>query len=437
MRRAAAASLVAAIATAASAASAATIVKGPYLQALSESAVTIKLELDDAAAATVVVRGPDGKPLTIEDGEKKTFHAIVVSGLTPATTYAYEVSAGGASAKGSFGTAPIDARPFKFIVYGDSRTDADAHAAVVAKLREASGDFLVNTGDYVAAGGDAEGWQEFFHIEKDLLKDRCVFACIGNHEMYPDAERNGATFKKYFGLGDGGALYSTFRWGNTRFFLLNAMDSFRGEEKAWLERALASALDEQGVEHRFVVLHWSPFSSGPHGGNKALAENGILDMFEHGKVELLLAGHDHIYERGEGHGIKYLISGGAGAPLYPKKTRAPETERFESVHHFLEMSVAGKKVSFVARAMSGATIEACSFEGSSPWSCEGEAKPASAKTDPRSEPALATPPRASSACACDAVGAGDHGSGLAWTAALAAAAFVARKRRLPMLRRRR
>jgi acid phosphatase type 7 len=176
------------------------------------------------------------------------------------------------------------------------------------------------------------------------------------------------------------------------------MDTWTGEEKEWLRSELAAALDEPGLVHRIAVLHHGPFSSGNHGGNVRLHANGIVPMLRDNKVELVLAGHDHVYERGEGQGIKYIVSGGAGAPLYKKNVAAPETKFFEPVHHFLEVAVDGENVTILARRAIGSIIEKCSFRGVESWSCSsGESKGPSA---PTTAPAQAS----SSSCACEAAG---------------------------------
>src|SRR5262249_47412288 len=123
-------------------------------------------------------------------------------------------------------------------------------------------------------------------------------------------------------------LYGTFRWANTRFFLLNAMDEWMGAERVWLEAEPAAARGGGGLMHRIAVMHHGPWSSGPHGGNPSLVDGHVVRILRDGRVDLVLAGHDHVYERGEGEGLKYLISGGAGAPLYPHKRTAPETMAF-------------------------------------------------------------------------------------------------------------
>ena len=36
----------------------------------------------------------------------------------------------------------------------------------------------------------------------------------------------------------------------------------------------------------------------------------------HSRVSFVFSGHDHLYQRGEVDGLKYVVSGGGGAPLY-------------------------------------------------------------------------------------------------------------------------
>jgi hypothetical protein len=209
---------------------------------------------------------------------------------------------------------------------------------------------------------------------------------VGNHELVRGAPAGGVAFLRYFGAEEPDGrprdrLYGTFRWSNTRFFLLNAMDQWTGEERDWLRAELDRALAEPGILHRFAVMHWGPWSSGRHKGNPALASGEIVELMAARKVDLILAGHDHIYERGEGRGIKYLISGGAGAPLYAKAVDAPETRTFESVHHFVEVAVDGDRVSVVARRAAGGTIEACGYEGAGSWDCDA-GRPAKSSAAP-------------------------------------------------------
>jgi MYXO-CTERM domain-containing protein len=427
------------------------ITKGPYLQGLTTTAVVVKLELADAADAAVEVtsRGDGGAPAVVAKAsstEARKLHALRVTGLAPATAYEYRVRVGGAPAAeaGRFTTAPADTRPFRFVLYGDNRSDASAHAAVVRAIEKADADFLVHTGDMVLSGAEAGDWAEFFSVEASLLRDRCVFAAIGNHELYGPERVGESAFLRYFGapppdVTERPRLYASFRWSNTRFFLLNAMDEWTGAERDWLEKELGAAAAEPGLVHRIAVLHHGPFSSGPHGANPRLESAGVLDLMRRGKVDLVLAGHDHIYERGEGAGLKYVVSGGAGAPLYPRKRTAKETLTFESTHHFVRVAVDGDRVDLVAERPSGSVIERCGFRVGGPWECQasGDAKPASATsgasgagTGPVPTGAPSAPaPRPAGGCGCAVPAPSGDARGLAALVAVALGLAAARRRR--------
>lgn len=408
-------------------------VRGPFLQSLGQTGVTIKVELLTPEPLTVEVTGPGGVVKKAEDTATRRFHSLRIEGLTPATAYTYRARSGeAASDEGRFTTAPPDARPFTFVTYGDSRSDPASHTAVVRALQNVPADFLLHTGDMVATGDEEDDWRGFFEIENKLLRDRCVFATVGNHELAGEKGVGAATFLRYFASADEGGkerpkLYGTFRWSNTRFFLLNAMDSWTGEDRAWLKEELDRALNEPGLVHRFAVLHHGPFSSGPHGGNDRLHKNGVMQIFKEGKVDLIIAGHDHAYERGAGEGVKYLVSGGAGAPLYPKKRTQPETAIYESAHHFVEISIDGEKVELKATRASGSVLERCSFTGAGPWDCD---KTAGLGAQP-GPAATSEPVQKSSACACGMPGRASSGLpfGAAAVGAFVAAARARRRRR--------
>ena len=416
--------------------------KGPYLQGLGATSVTVKVEIPTAAPARLEVHAPGETAITraVSSAGDATFHALRVDGLRPAQSYEYVVSAGGAiSERGRFTTAPDDTRPFRFLAYGDNRSDEAAHAAVVRAMSRVPADFLINTGDMVARGTDPADWRTFFTVEGALLRDRCLFAAVGNHELYRGDRAGEVAFLRYFGGIEQGReltrLYGTFRWSNTRFFVLNAMDTWTGDEREWLRAELDRALVEPGLAHRIAVMHHGPFSAGPHGGNAALAKGDVIALMRDRKVDLVLAGHDHVYERGEGEGLKYLVTGGGGAPLYQKKYELKETRAFEPAHHFVEITVDGDKLRAVAHRASGGVLEACGFTGASGWDCD--AAPAAVEpargeqgdkgdkpTPPRSTPASS--PRAGLGCGCALPGDAPVTSG---PIALIAAALLTLSRR--------
>ena len=87
-------------------------------------------------------------------------------------------------------------------------------------------------------------------------------------------------------------------------------------------------------------MHRPPFSSGQHGSDSQ-ARAFFVPLFEKHGVPLVLAGHDHHYERvTPQNGVAYVVTGGGG-----KGTRAVDGSSFtafaEQVVHFVYAVVDG------------------------------------------------------------------------------------------------
>ena len=447
------------------------ITKGPWMQHVTPTSAVVRVEVDPPAPVSLEVglsaavgSTDSGAGSLIESREVRALHTILVKGLEPGTRYPFTVRAHGAPKYGAITTAPADdsAAAFRFLVYGDNRTDDAAHAAVVRAMVVSASSFLVNTGDMVENGGSASQWQTFFDIEAPLTRERPIFSCVGNHELVDGA---GAEYVRYFGpaelpkavvapaptitgvpLHDAGAaplsldqLSGTFRWSNARFFMINGMVSYTsGVTRAWLEKVLVESDAEPGLQWRVVVVHHGLQSSGPHGKNKLLQDADVAQLLRAHKIDLVIAGHDHIYERGFADGLPYLVSGGGGAPVYRVKKAAPTSRRYESVRHFVEASVSSVAIQFVATRPDGSTIERCALRKADGWDCDGEktaggsgggagAAPPAGSGSPGTAP--------SSRCGCRTAGAdgeaSSRGAGLAILLAAAAAGLLRARRATP------
>src|SRR5262249_19893257 len=111
----------------------------------------------------------------------------------------------------------------------------------------------------------------------------------------------------------------------------------------------------------FVAPPPPPFSISLHGGQRDLRERWT-PLFEKYGVAAVFSGHDHVYERAEVGGVRYFVSGGGGAPLYPRKARPSEIDAgavkfFERVNHYLRVHVVGDQIEVAAIRVDGTPIE--------------------------------------------------------------------------------
>lgn len=340
-------------------------IKTPYLQNASPRSVTVMWENSRATPATVIVTDHHGERRL--EVPAKARHEVVIDGLAPASRYRYEVVAGADRAAGELTTAPEPGAPvpLTFVVFGDTRSTSDAHRRIVERIRNEVPDFILGTGDYVDEGFDTRQWQTFFDVEGPMLRDNVLFPALGNHDRQGRG-RTADNYRQVFAVPDNGAdpeRSYAFTWGIARFLILdsNAHSFALTDQTEWLERELQAARQDPKLVHLFVVMHHPPFSISLHGGQRDLRERWT-PLFERYGVTAVFSGHDHVYSRAEVNGVHYLVTGGGGAPLYPRGRRpspidVAAVKRFERVNHFLRVHVVGQLVEITAMRVDGTPIE--------------------------------------------------------------------------------
>jgi predicted phosphodiesterase len=347
--------------------------KGPWLMDLRADSIVVMAEREEAGPLHVSARplGAPGEgdgavrglPATVEVDAPAdaTLHELTLPGLAPGMRYAYTVTGRGVTAaEGSFCTPPRVASPFRFAIYGDTRTQRLRHAEVVRGMMREGAEFVIHTGDLVSDGRDEDDWQDFFDAATPLLRNVPLVPVIGNHEMQSRLRSGEGNYRRYVHLDESGPspeLDAVVRYGDVRVVLTSSYDDWSGPSRDWLDRELAKARREVPAGWIFVVMHEGPRSSGPHGDNEELRELGVERLLRRHRVDLVISGHDHAYERGEDDGLRYLVSGGGGAPLYQRRRVRSSTLSFASDHHFVRADVGREEVKFTAMRPDGTVID--------------------------------------------------------------------------------
>ncbi len=424
--------------------------KGPWLMAPRVGALTVMVERDRPGPVTVRAWElvPTGEqqpePVVVNDPAEQEMHEVHLTGLTPGGRYRYEVSGPGIeNAEGTFNAMPDSFVPFRFVLYGDTRSDHRAHAATMRAIRREGADFVVHTGDLVGDGRREAHWQKFFSIERDVLRNAVWVPIVGNHELSRPSRVGIENFRHYVHVDEDSPrpeLDYSLHYGNVRMILANAFDDWSSPRmRNWLEAQLTRARTEGPDDFVLVVLHWGMHSSGPHGENSTLRAAGLGELFRRHRVDMVVAGHDHIDERGEERGLRYMVTGGSGAPLYKHATTRPYTQVFARQHHYVRVDVERDTLSFVTLRPDGSVLDRFTIRHPS-------ARAHARTTTRRAWPVLEDPPEPSQrvitvsppppqACLCGAPGLGASGANDARNATMAAglsaglALAVSRRRR--------
>lgn len=358
--------------------------KGPWLMDPRATEITVMAEREGPGPLDITVEldtadGEGGAPVVLHR-PAALLHEHTITGLLPATRYRYALSsADGVRASGRFVTAPEgDAFvPFRFAIYGDTRSRAARHRAVANAIASDGADWAIHTGDFVDDGREDEQWTRFFELERDLLASTPMIPVIGNHEIARPGSDGIDLYRRYVHCAPSAEspqpeLHYSFSWGNVQLVLVNAYDDFTDPATAqWLRTRLQSARARADATGGWVlfVSHWGPRSSGPHGESRPFRMGSVSDWLRQYRVDVCIAGHDHLYERGDDAGLRYIVTGGGGSPLYQRRFDRDYARRVVSEHHFVRVDVERDRLVFAAVRPDGTTIERCGLLRTG-WDCD-------------------------------------------------------------------
>ena len=227
-------------------------------------------------------------------------------------------------------------RAQRFAAIGDYGYAGPAERDVAALVKGWNPDFIITLGDNNYDLGDSttidQNIGQYYHAYIYNYKGRYgphtfsdrFFPALGNHDYYT---RNGQAYRDYFTLPGNGRYYEFVR-GDVHFFALDSDPaepdgiSATSRQAQWLRRALAAST----ARWKVVYLHHAPYSSGYHGGTAALQW-----PYRAWGASLVLAGHDHHYERLLVDGLPYVVNGLGGRSIYPgTKPPVAASQRFFS-----------------------------------------------------------------------------------------------------------
>lgn len=247
---------------------------------------------------------------------------------------------------------PMTPNSVRFAIIGDSGTGERAQFEVARQMeifhRDFPFDFVLMLGDNIYGSKTDEDFRKKFEHPYEPLRSAGVkfYASLGNHDHTSE--------RLYKPFNMDGQRYYTFKNGNVQFFALdsNYMDPVQLE---WLERQLSGS----GATWKICFFHHPLYSHGKFHGSDLDLRARLEPLLVKYKVDVVLNGHEHVYERVKPQqGIYYFVLGNSGELRPHNLNPSPDTEKgFDTDRTFGLIEIAGDQFNFQIIARTGATVD--------------------------------------------------------------------------------
>lgn len=240
-----------------------------------------------------------------------------------------------------------DAEPGRFWIFRALFNQPGVFQRQLSAIQEQAVDFSVQLGDMVSCG-IPRNYLEFFRQLNDVRVVKPYLTVLGNHDRsYPHGRSHSRLYRSLFGRSN---YY--FDYGGTRFV---SLDSSRARltqlQLKWLRLVLDTGLRKIVFTHMppVALRLWGGAGAAHHlGGFKRGAAEFMRLMSERGVARVYM-GHVHCFGVQDIGGVRYVLTGGGGSPLFPSGAA-------DKFHHYLTVSVGPAGVRERVHALDGSSF---------------------------------------------------------------------------------
>jgi hypothetical protein len=254
---------------------------------------------------------------------------------------------------------PLKDGSVRFAVIGDNGTGELPEFQVAGQMERfreiVKYDFVVMDGDNIYGGHKASDFQRKFEQPYKPLLDAGVkfYASLGNHDD-PDVERN---YKPY---NMGGQRYYSFQKKDVEFFALdsNYMDP---QQLTWLE----SQLKNSDAKWKICFFHHPMFTAATFHGPDLDLRKQLMPLFTKYGVNLILSGHEHVYEHVKPQsGVYLFVLGNSGELRFHNIRPQNDIDQvgFDIDRDFMMMEISCNELYFQTISRTGTTIDSGKLE---------------------------------------------------------------------------
>ncbi len=249
-------------------------------------------------------------------------------------------------------TLPLKPNSVRFAVIGDMGTGDKPQYELAGKLvefrRKFPFEFVITVGDNIYDGSAPADYESKFERPYKPLLDAGVrfYATLGNHD------KPNERFYKPFNMD--GQQYYTYKKGNVRFFALDT-NTMNPRQLTWLEKELQNA----GSEWKICYFHHPLYSSARFHGSSTELRLILEPLFVKYGVQVVFAGHDHVYERVKPQkGITYFTEGASGSLRAGNlKKTALTAVGYDQDRSFMLVEIAGDELYFQTISRTGQSVD--------------------------------------------------------------------------------
>ena len=240
----------------------------------------------------------------------------------------------------------------RFAVIGDMGTGEKPQYELAGKMIEYRQkfpfEFVITLGDNIYDGDAPSDYESKFERPYKPLLDAGVkfYATLGNHD------KPNQRFYKPFNMN--GQQYYTYKKGNVRFFALDT-NYMNPRQLAWLEKELQNS----GSDWNICYFHHPLYSSAAFHGSSTELRAVLEPLFVKYGVQVVFAGHDHVYERVKPQkGIYYFTEGASGSLRTGNLRKTALTAvGYDQDRSFMLVEIAGDELYFQTISRTGQTVD--------------------------------------------------------------------------------
>lgn len=240
-----------------------------------------------------------------------------------------------------------DAEPGRFWIARKLFNSPGVFWKLLARAERSKPDFILQLGDMVSRGTVAR-FGDFFRGLAAARPRTPYLTVIGNHDRH---KPHGVTNDRVYRAAFGGTDYHFDRAGRRFIILDSSAGKVTRAQLAWLAGVLDPSMPTVVFTHipPAPLSEWTDWGRIKGAGGFREGSEAFMGLMSANKVQRVYMGHIHGLGTLERDGVRYVLTGGGGSPLFP----GPVKKR---LHHWLSVEAGPEGLIETVHAADGSSF---------------------------------------------------------------------------------